>query len=104
MRHETVHPFPAALIFITGGLTVVAGVASIPLEASAWSTRNHALSESPIPASDSSSFYTARSWAYGMIGTTVGLGVVTAALASWYFMGTSEREVFVMPGGVAGHF
>jgi len=104
MRHETVHPFPAALIFVAGGLTVVAGIASIPLDASAWSTRNHALSESPVPAGDSSSFYTARSWAYGMIGTTVGLGVVTAALASWYFMGTSEREVFVTPGGVAGRF
>jgi hypothetical protein len=104
MHRETVHPFPAALIFVAGGLTVVAGVASIPLDASAWSTRNHDVSESPIPASDSSSFYTARSWAYGMIGTTVGLGVVTAALASWYFMGTSEREVFVTPGGVAGRF
>ncbi len=39
-----------------------------------------------------------------MIGTTVGLGVVTAALASWYFLGSSEREVFVTPGGVAGRF
>lgn len=102
--HEMVHPFPSALIFVAGGLTVVTGVASIALEASAWSTRNHDVSESPIPAGDSSSFYTARSWAYGMIGTTVGLGVVTAVLASFYFAGTSEREVFITPGGVAGRF
>jgi hypothetical protein len=104
MHHETVHPFPPALLYISGGLTLIAGVASIPLEASAWSQRNHDLNESPVPAGDSASFYTARSWAYGMIGTTAGLALVTAGLATWYFAGTSEREIFVAPGGVAGRF
>ncbi len=104
MHHETVHPFTPALLYISGGLTLIAGVASIPLEASAWSQRNHDLNESPVPASDSASFYTARSWAYGMIGTTAGLALVTAGLAAWYFAGTSDREVFVTPGGVAGRF
>lgn len=104
MHHETVHPFPAYLLFVGGGLTLVAGIASIPLEASAWSQRDHDAAESPIPATDSASFYTARSWAYGMVGTTAGLALVTAGLAAWYFAGTSEREVFVTPGGVAGRF
>jgi hypothetical protein len=104
MHHETVHPFPPALLYISGGLTLIAGVASIPLEASAWSQRNHDLNESPVPPGDSASFYTARSWAYGMIGTTAGLALVTAGLATWYFAGTSEREIFVTPGGVAGRF
>jgi hypothetical protein len=104
MHHETSHPFSSAWLFVGGGLTLVAGVASIPLDSSAWSQRNRDVNESPIPSGDSASFYTARSWAYGMMGTTVGLAVVTAGLATWYFAGTSEREVFVTPGGVAGRF
>ncbi len=103
-HRETVHPFSPALLYVSGGLTLIAGVASIPLDATAWSQRNHDVNESPVPASDSASFYTARSWAYGMIGTTAGLALVTAGLAAWYFAGTSDREVFVTPGGVAGRF
>jgi hypothetical protein len=104
MHHETRRPFSPALLYVSGGLTIIAGVASIPLEASAWSMHDRDVKESPIPAVDSSAFYTARSWAYGMIGTTVGLSVLTASLATWYFLGSSEREVFVTPGGVAGRF
>jgi hypothetical protein len=104
VQRETVRPFPSALVYVAGGLTILAGVASVPLEASAWSLRNRAAGESPISPGDSSSFYTARSGAYGMIGTTAGLAVVTAGLAAWYFGGTSERTVMVTPGGVAGRF
>jgi hypothetical protein len=104
VEREAVRPFPSTLLYVAGGLTLLAGVASVPLEASAWSLRNRAAGESPISPGDSSSFYTARSWAYGMIGTTAGLAVVTAGLAAWYFAGTSERTVMVTPGGVAGRF
>ena len=104
MRHETVHPFPSALLFVGAGLTLGAGIASVPLEANAWSMHDRFARESPIPAGDSASFDTARGWAYGMIGTTVALGVITAGLLTWYFAGTADREVFVTPGGVAGRF
>jgi hypothetical protein len=96
-------PFSPVLLVVTGGLAVAAGVAAIPLDNSAWSARNRALGEA-TNTPDASSFYTARSWAYGAIGVGVGLGVVTAALATWYFLGSSERGVVVAPGGVAGRF
>jgi hypothetical protein len=104
LHRETSHPFPSAWLFVGGGLTLVAGVATIALDAGAWSQRNRDVNESPIPGSDSASFYTARTWTYGMVGTTVGLAAITAGLATWYLAGTSEREVLVTPGGVAGRF
>jgi hypothetical protein len=104
MRHETTHPFSPVLLYVAGGLTIVAGVASVPLEATAWSAHDRASRETPVSGTDASTFYTDRSWAYGAIGTAIGLGVVTAALATWYFAGTSDAEVFVSPGGVAGRF
>jgi hypothetical protein len=103
-RTETDHPFSPVLVYVAGGLTLAAGIVSIPLENHAWSLHDQYVTETPIPAGDRSSFDGARSLAYGAIGTTIGLGVVTAALATWYFVGTSHREVVVTPGGVAGRF
>lgn len=103
-RTETQHPFTPVLVYVAGGLTVAAGIASIPLENRAWSLHDQYAAENPIPASDRSSFDGARTLAYGAIGATIGLGVITAALATWYFVGTSHREVVVGPGGVAGRF
>ncbi len=103
-RTETEHPFSPVLVYVAGGLTVAAGIASIPLENHAWSLHDQYSAESPIPASARSSFDGARTLAYGAIGATIGLGVITAALATWYFVGTSKREVIVTPGGVAGRF
>lgn len=103
-RTETEHPFSPALLYVAGGLTLAAGIASIPLESHAWSLHDQYAGENPIPSGDRSSFDGARTLAYGAIGATIGLGVVTAALATWYFVGTSQREVVVTPGGVAGRF
>jgi hypothetical protein len=111
---QATHPFPAALLFVGGGLTLAAGIASVPLETNAWSLYNKYAKESPILAGDSASFNTARTWAYGMIATTVALGVITAGLVTWYFAGareesgdsagTARSQVFLTPGGVTGRF
>jgi hypothetical protein len=91
-------------VYAAGTLTLVAAIVLVPLEAHAWGLHDQYATENPIPASDRSSFDGARSLAYGAMGATIGLGVVTAALATWYFVGTSKHEVVVTPGGVAGRF
>lgn len=101
---ETVHPLPPALLWVGGALTLAAGGASIALESNAWSLHDRYAKESPIPPGDAASFDTARGWAYGGIGTTLALGAITAGLLTWYFAGTTEREVRVAPGGVAARF
>ena len=103
-RLETEHPFSPVFVYAAGTLTLAAAIVLVPLEAHAWGLHDTYAAENPIPASDRSNFDSARSLAYGAIGVTVGLGVVTAALATWYFVGTSKREVVVTPGGVAGRF
>jgi hypothetical protein len=57
-----------------------------------------------IPQGDRQSFENARTWAYATVGAAVGLAVVSAALATWYFLGTSTREVTITPAGLAGSF
>jgi hypothetical protein len=103
-RIETEHPFSPVFVYVAGGLTLVAGIVSVPLESNAWSLYNQYSPEKTIATSDRSSFDNARSLAYGAIGATIGLGVVTAVLATWYFAGTAQHEVVVTPGGVAGRF
>ncbi len=103
-RLETEHPFSPVFVYAAGTLTLAAAIVLVPLEAHAWGLHDTYAVENPIPASDRSNFDTARSLAYGAIGATVGLGVITAALATWYFVGTSKREVVVTPGGIAGRF
>jgi hypothetical protein len=101
-RIEAHHPFSPVWIGVSGGLAVLTAVAAVPLNVNAWSARNQAI-DSPTTG-DRSSFDTARSWAYGATGVGIGLGVVTAGLAAWYFLGTSERRVEVTPAGVVGRF
>ncbi|HTQ42299.1 MAG TPA: hypothetical protein VMI75_06020 [Polyangiaceae bacterium] len=103
-RLETEHPFSPVFVYAAGSLTLVAAVVLVPLEAHAWGLHDQYAGEGTISATDRSNFDSARSLAYGAIGATVGLGVVTAALATWYFVGTSKREVVVTPGGIAGRF
>ncbi len=104
-RRQTERPLPFSLVLVGGGLTVAAGVVSVPLEAHAWTLRNRYAGEEPtVPSADRSSFENARTWAYVTVGSAIGLATVTAGLATWYFLGTSTREVVVTPRGVAGRF
>jgi hypothetical protein len=104
VRRETEHPFSPALFLVSGGLALVAAVAAVPLENHAWDLHAQYIAEQQksgaIAASDRQQFGDARTWAYGAVGAAVGLGVLTASLAAWYFLGSSRREVLVTPAGV----
>jgi len=105
LRRETHHPFSPVLVAVSGGLGLAAGAAVIPLFNNASSLRDSVARE-PYPRNpnDEASVYNARTWAYVTDGAAIGLAVVTAGLAAWYFLGSSTREVVVTPGGVAGRF
>jgi hypothetical protein len=111
VRRVSTHPFPAALLPISGGLTVAAAVVAIPLDMNAWSYRNQyaAVQQagSSLPGSDRQTFSDARSEAYAAIGVAIGLAVVTAGLTAWYFLGAQQRDaggrsswLRPVPGGV----
>jgi hypothetical protein len=107
MRRETEHPFSPALFAVSGGLAIAAAIAAVPLESHAWDLRDRLAAQQqggPIGAGDRQSFDDARSWAYGAVGAGIALGALTAALAAWYFFGTSQREVVVTPASVGGRF
>jgi hypothetical protein len=104
-RRQTERPFSSSLLLVGGGLALASGIVAVPLEAHAWTLRDRYANELPtIPSADRSSFQTARTWAYVTVGGAIGLATITAGLATWYFLGTSTREVVVTPGGVAGRF
>jgi hypothetical protein len=107
IRHETEHPFSPALFAVSGGLTLAAAIAAVPLENHAWDLHDRYASEQQsgsLPQSDRQSFSDARSWAYATVGTAIALGAVTVGLTAWYFFGISQREVVVTPAGVRGRF
>jgi hypothetical protein len=108
VRRETEHPFSPALFAVSGTLALAAGIAAVPLEENAWAlnTRlNNAFrANMTISPADRQSFSDARAWAYGAVGAAIGLGVLTAGLATWYFFGTSQREMVITPTAVSGRF
>jgi hypothetical protein len=113
-RRETRHPFAWPLIAVSGGVAVAMGLAAWPLEDYAWKLRDRYLGESPVPATDADNYTNARTLAYAAVGGAIGFAAVTAGLAAWYFLGTSDRDVTVTPAagperggaslGVAGRF
>jgi hypothetical protein len=91
-------PFPPALIAISGGATLAAAAAAVALELHANALRQDDVAaqagpgDGKISADDRSSFATARTWAYVMVGCAAGLGALTAGLATWYFVGRAHGE------------
>jgi hypothetical protein len=104
VRRETEHPFSPAMVGVSGGLAVVAALVAVPLESHAWDLHARYVDEQQasgvIAAGDRQAFADSRTWAYAAVGTAIGLGVVTAGLAAWYFLGSSRREIVVTPAGV----
>jgi hypothetical protein len=94
-RRLTYHPFPWPLVAVSGGVALAAGIATVPLYANAWTLRSQA-------GTDLRSFHDARTSAYLVLGGTIGLAAVTAGLATWYFLGTSERDVILTPNVSTG--
>jgi hypothetical protein len=108
VRQERDRPFSFALVGLSGTLAVAAGVTSVLLENQAFHLNDEYNSElqgtRTISQDHRSKYNSARTLAYGAVGTAAGLGVLTAALATWYFFGGSERDVILTPGGIAGRF
>jgi hypothetical protein len=96
-----VRPFAPPVLYVSGALTVAATVTAIVLEGEAASLHESYTAEQKnlgvIPEADRSRFATTRTWAYASVGGAVGLGAVTAGLATWYFLGASRGEAAVVP-------
>ena len=96
-HRELVHPFPWPLIAVSGGVAVAAGIAALPLYIYEGDLYSRYAGEAPRPAAHSNTYNTVRTLAYMDVGGAIGFAVVTAGLATWYFLGTSERAVLVTP-------
>jgi hypothetical protein len=94
------HPFPAALLYASGGVTLAASVAAIALEANANALRGRLVAEhdatGTISPQDRDTFSTTRTWSYAAVGVAIGGGAVTASLLTWYLLGTSRHEAPVV--------
>ena len=103
---QSVRPFSIDVVYASGSLTLVATGIAVFLDNSATTLYNRYLAESEkngtISTGDRSNFTTTRTEAYAAIGTAIGIGVVTTALTTWFFVGTSHREVLVTPTAGAG--
>lgn len=100
-HRETHHPFAWPLIAISGGIALAAGIVAVPLENTALSLldryQNERASTGTISQSHRDNYANGRTSAYAAVGGALGFTAVTAGLAVWYFLGTSEREVVVRP-------
>jgi hypothetical protein len=105
VRREIEHPFSPVVVAVSGALTLGASIVSVPLELHGWTLYNRYSAPTYVPSpQDRQDLDGARTGAYTAVGAAIGLGVVTAGLAAWYFLGTQTREVVVTPAGVAGRF
>jgi hypothetical protein len=111
--HQRKRPFSPVLLAASIGLDVAATIAAVVLESRAISLHDQLTnaqgSTGTISASDRSRFDEERTWAYSAVGGAVGLGVVTAGLVSWYFVGSSKQAIVIQPafapergGAIAG--
>jgi hypothetical protein len=113
-RQQTRHPFPWPLIAVSGGAALATAIVAVPLYNNTGALYDRLSAEAAIPQSDRDNYSRARTTAYSVAGGAIGLAALTAGLAAWYFLGTSEREVTVSPAfapapggvslGAAGRF
>jgi hypothetical protein len=96
-RRETHHPFPWPLMAVSGGVALAAGIAAVPLYNSVGALYDRLSSERTIAGNDRDSYDRSRTSAYSVAGAAIGFGALTAGLAAWYFLGTSEHEVTIAP-------
>jgi hypothetical protein len=101
-RRESHHPFRWPLMAISGGVAVALGIAAVPLEDRAWTLHDRYQFQPPVQAHQDD-FTNARTLAYAAVAGAIGFAAVTAGLATWYFLGTSERDVIVTPAVAPEH-
>ncbi len=111
--YETRRPFSPIVLAAGAGLEVAVTLTAIALESRALNTRdelaNAASTSGTIQPDDRRRFDEERTWAYAAVGAAAGLGTITVALASWYFLGASKHAVGLQPiigpergGAIAG--
>lgn len=112
------HPISQPIILASGALTAVAVAVAVPLGIHAFSLHSRFVGENEsagsISASDRQNFDASRNAYDVALGSAIGLGVVTTALTTWYFAGSSRESIPVEPvvaherGGASvalrGHF
>ena len=104
VTHEVTHPFAPALTYVTGGLAAAAAIALVPLNYTGWRKHDGYNPTGANATQDANNYYGLRTAYYVDMGAAVVLGVATAALVTWYFLGKEERDVIVTPAGVSGRF
>jgi hypothetical protein len=85
------------LIATGAGLTVTAAIGAVLLESHASALRDSLVArqaqslDHTIAPGDRQNFYESRTLAYAALATAIGLGAVTAGLATWYVWGRPVR-------------
>jgi F0F1-type ATP synthase membrane subunit c/vacuolar-type H+-ATPase subunit K len=97
--YVTTRPFSPIWLAASGGVEIAAVTAAVVLESHAFDVRRQLIAGSTgaISQSDRNGFANDRTWAYTAVGAAVGIGALTAALASWYFLGSSKQGLLVRP-------
>jgi hypothetical protein len=96
---RTEHPFSPSVLYATGGAALLSTLVPIVTYSNALSIRDDYEASNdkraPNAAQLGSDYDSARSTAYATLAIPIGLAVITAGLAAWYFFGTKETRVMV---------
>jgi hypothetical protein len=117
VEHRVEHPFPAGVLVASSVVTLGAVVFTTVEYARASSARsdfNGAAGDPTHQAGIRDTYDGERTGAYAGLGASIGLGVITGALSTWYLAGAREHDVPVAPvvvpteggasAGVVGRF
>lgn len=105
---RTVRPFSPVVLYAGAGATLAAIVVPALGYASALAIKEDydAANErgDAHAAGVASEYESARGAAYATLAIPIALGVVTAGLATWFFVGTKETRVTIGAGSISGRF
>jgi hypothetical protein len=90
---RTEPPFSPVVLYAGGGVTVATTIAAILLRSHTYTLRDRY--DGTSDPNQVAEFNTSRTFSYATLGGAIGFGVATGALATWYFLGKSEREKLV---------
>ncbi len=108
--HEVSRPFSPVVLYAAGAVTAASATACVALYVRALSLKSDhdAASTDSVRASTKADYDALRPTAYASLGIAVGVAALTGALGTWYFAGTTSRDVAVsvavlpLPGGALG--
>lgn len=101
-------PFSAVFLYAGAGATVVSVVVPLLTYSSALAVRDDYEAANDRgdahAAAIASEYESARETAYATVAVPIALGLATAGLATWYFMGSKETRVRIGAGSITGRF